>query len=306
MFLVGIAGPHLAVSGAVFAERLISQRLTDYIYLGPLPNVQGKSALDHSIHRVAQVLRALKQATGELTKYYSSLEFVLPSTSVSHGSLHHPPSRALPTPLHPMTLHVVPPSFREYTAEGKKYTVDYTSRLLPRSQFRAVFKGIACGEDGAKHNVVIKFAPAYCPDAHRKLAEMGRAPFLRFCEQVGSVGMYVVVMDYEERVDPHVPLDAEHVEMLRAAMEALHTDGYVHGDIRAPNILITKTGLKLIDFDWCGKAGTARYPADINLTSGIGWHSGVRRGGLIERGHDEHMFKLLTGHQYTATNSGFS
>ena len=36
MFLVGVAGPHLTVSGAVFAERFVSQRLTDYIYLGPL------------------------------------------------------------------------------------------------------------------------------------------------------------------------------------------------------------------------------------------------------------------------------
>jgi len=189
--------------------------------------------------------------------------------------------------------------------KDERYTVEYTSRLPPRSQSGAVFKGTVCGEDGVKHNIVIKFTPDYCKGAHEKLAEVGRAPLLRFCERVGSVGMYVVVMDYEEGVSPHALLVGEHAEQLRVAMEILNAEDYVHGDIRTPNILITGAGLKLIDFDWCGKAGVARYPADINLTSGIGWHNGVRRGGLIERGHDEHMFKLLTGHQYTATSSGF-
>jgi hypothetical protein len=48
MFLVGVAGPDLAVSGAIFAERFVSQRFTDYIYyFGPLPTCREQSALDH-------------------------------------------------------------------------------------------------------------------------------------------------------------------------------------------------------------------------------------------------------------------
>jgi len=79
----------------------------------------------------------------------------------------------------------------------------------------------------------------------------------------------------------------------------LHDEDYVHGDIREPNILVTAGGLKLIDFDWCGKAGGARYPADIALVPSLGWHDGVRRGGPIAKVHDEHMFKLLTGLLYS-------
>jgi len=74
------------------------------------------------------------------------------------------------------------------------------------------------------------------------------------------------------------------MEELWKAVKTLHDAGYVHGDIRRPNIMITTEGLKLIDFDWCGEVGTAKYPADIFMDPvRNGWHHGVSRGGLIER-----------------------
>lgn len=52
---------------------------------------------------------------------------------------------------------------------------------------------------------------------------------------------------------------------LQNALNILHREGYVHGDFRAPNILINKNGdVRIIDFDWCGKEGEARYPLFIN------------------------------------------
>lgn len=301
MFLVGVAGPHLAVSGAIFAETFVSQRFTDYIYLGPLPTLEGRSALDHSIRRVAQVLRALRQATDKLKEYYSRLEFTLPHRPKLRRSLHQPDSDSPPIPLHPIT-RVVPPSFREYTMGGEIYHVDYETRLGSPSPSGSVFKGaVTRKRDQAKHDVVIKFTATYCEGAHRKLAKMGLAPSLWFCGHVESVGMYVVVMDHGSGVGDYARLvKKEHVEQLRAAVQALHEEDYVHGDIREPNILVTKDGLKFIDFDWCGKAGVARYPADISLDLSLGWHNGVRRGGLIEKEHDEHMFELFTGLSYTA------
>jgi len=168
---------------------------------------------------------------------------------------------------------------------------------LPLPRPGAVFRGtIMRGGDHVKHNVVIKFTATYCANSHQKLAEMGRAPRLWFCEHVESVGMYEVVMDHEDEVRDYArPVNKEYVEQLRAAVKTLHDENYVHGDIREPKVLVTTGGLKLIDFDWCGKAGAARYPADISLASSFGWHDGVRRGGLIAKEHDEHMFKLLTG-----------
>lgn len=77
-----IAGPRLVVSGAIFAEIFISQWFTDYIYLGPLPILCRRSALDRSIRRVALVPHALNQATRELEDYHSMLEFTPSPTPV--------------------------------------------------------------------------------------------------------------------------------------------------------------------------------------------------------------------------------
>ena len=136
MFLVGVAGPHLTVSGAVFTERFVSQRFTDYIYLGPLPTSHGRSALGYSIRRVAQVLRALNRATDELADYYSRLEFTHPPTPKPRGSLDLPSSHYPPVPLHPISPGVVPPSFQEYVVGGETYKVDYGGRLAPSSPSR--------------------------------------------------------------------------------------------------------------------------------------------------------------------------
>ena len=47
-------------------------------------------------------------------------------------------------------------------------------------------------------------------------------------------------------------------------MQKAHQDGFVHGDLRPPNIIITNNGPQIIDFDWAGKIGIACYPVDIN------------------------------------------
>ena len=295
MFLVGLAGPHLAVSEAIFAERFISQRLTDYLYVGPLQTLHGRSPADDSVRRVARVLRALRKGTDELIDYYSNLQFTMPTTLMPHSSSLRDPS-LIPAPSVPISSRVVPPSFRKFTTAGVRYAVEYSRRLAPSFPAKAVFKAkIIRTTDKAMHDVVIKFTHMYCEDAHRKLAEVKRAPRMWFCDRVESVGMYVVVMDYEGGEQTDKPLECKaHIEQLREAVKTLHDAGYVHGDLRGPNVLVTASeGLKIIDFDWCGKEGEARYPADISLVPGLPWHDGVRRGGKITMEHDNYMLELL-------------
>lgn len=57
-------------------------------------------------------------------------------------------------------------------------------------------------------------------------------------------------------------------------MRKAHQDGFVHGDLRSPNIMITTAGPQLIDFDWAGKLGNAYYPVDINRE--IKWPKGKK------------------------------
>ena len=62
----------------------------------------------------------------------------------------------------------------------------------------------------------------------------------------------------------------------------------MHGDIRAPNILVGADGQpQMIDFDWSGKVGAARYP--VRLNRDIKWPDGTKPGGLIETCHDTEM-----------------
>jgi tRNA A-37 threonylcarbamoyl transferase component Bud32 len=56
-----------------------------------------------------------------------------------------------------------------------------------------------------------------------------------------------------------------HVQCLRTAVRALHDRGFVHGDLREPNILLVMDQVMLLDFDWCGPEGVARYPSDISM-----------------------------------------
>lgn len=46
----------------------------------------------------------------------------------------------------------------------------------------------------------------------------------------------------------------------------------------------------LIDYDWCGKEGEARYPPTIDEE--FEWPDGVLRGGLMRKEHDDALFWL--------------
>lgn len=80
------------------------------------------------------------------------------------------------------------------------------------------------------------------------------------------------------------------------AVELLHAEGLVFGEMRGPNVLLRKDGEPLlIDFDWCGPEGTACYPLGVNMHSAIPWHPDVNTGTLIKKEHDWHLLKVLAG-----------
>jgi len=67
----------------------------------------------------------------------------------------------------------------------------------------------------------------------------------------------------------------------------LEGKGYVHGDLRAANIMIKRDSLelKVIDFDWAGEAGHTYYPVERNDEI-RDWPKGSKQGGVISMGHD--------------------
>jgi tRNA A-37 threonylcarbamoyl transferase component Bud32 len=47
-------------------------------------------------------------------------------------------------------------------------------------------------------------------------------------------------------------------------VEKFHANGFVHGDLRLPNIIVCGDKLYLVNFDWGGKEGDATLP-DVRL-----------------------------------------
>ena len=158
------------------------------------------------------------------------------------------------------------------------------------------------GKDSDDGFIVVKFVDChYGEDVHRFLAEQGLAPKLLYFGKVApngpTYGPYrMVVMDFVEgctlAVLPENFLPAA-INQLEKIVTLLHQNGFVYGDLRAPNVMIT-TGdksVKLIDFDWAGKAGEAVYPA--LLSPSIKWPPGAMENGLITAEHDVAMIRFL-------------
>lgn len=148
--------------------------------------------------------------------------------------------------------------------------------------------------------VLVKFCTQYGEEAHGHLASHGLAPRLHCCvELAGRVIM--VVMDVVEGASSafykyrtrHLPSDL--AQKVKDAVKVLHDGGYVHGDIRRPNVLVEadERGVLLIDFDWAAKAGQARYPVTLNLSGQIPWATGTKAGGVIGMAHDDHVVEIL-------------
>lgn len=131
------------------------------------------------------------------------------------------------------------------------------------------------------------------------MADAGFAPKLHYFgpidagENAVSYGrLKMVVMDYVEgltlvhaREQHKVP--SNFITHLRQAIVQLHETGFVFGDLREPNIMVTpddEITVRLIDFDWAGKDGEVQYP--VLISPSIQWPAGVKALMPIEKQHD--------------------
>ncbi|KAG0697260.1 hypothetical protein DFH29DRAFT_946970 [Suillus ampliporus] len=106
------------------------------------------------------------------------------------------------------------------------------------------------------------------------MAEAGFAPKLLYYGKIDVVkgipsygGLRMVVMEYVDGMTAHSALQLPpsfHQELMKV-IEYCHDKGFVFGDLRKPNVMITKDGkVQLIDFDWAGREGKVAYPVPIS------------------------------------------
>jgi len=166
---------------------------------------------------------------------------------------------------------------------------------------------LATLDSSSYHNikVFVKLVPnSYSQDVQEHLAAHGLAPKLYGSAKVdGAPTAYIM-----EYLDPSVWqclnqfLGSDRVSLgsyikLQKAIQniitVLELKKYVHGDLRATNIMIRKDtcdspDLRVIDFDWAGVANQVCYPANRNPD--FKWPG--QAGGLIQDGHDRELVLL--------------
>ncbi|KAH7917447.1 hypothetical protein BV22DRAFT_1026316, partial [Leucogyrophana mollusca] len=121
-----------------------------------------------------------------------------------------------------------------------------------------------------EEGICAKFVRAYSLDAHEHLARLGCAPVLRGFQKMAG-GWSMVVMDrlpdeFETLSARNKPLPSSVFADISAKLELFHKAGFVHGDIRDTDIMLSglgETRFTIVDFDWARRAREARYPPRV-------------------------------------------
>ena len=261
--LVYVAGPYIGVAGAAFLGLPVVEPMTPMM---PLHHLAQNERL---LLATARMLRALKMALEDLDRYYNDLS---------------KERRTSPSTQQQLTFPYV-----DRVCIGKvEARLTYTSRL--EGGFH-VFRGNV--EPGSL-DVVIKFARRYSRACHEECHRLRIAPRLLACEPL-SGGWYVVVMEWLPNYKTLHSLSGKLTQRLtdavNTAVQQLHRAGFVHGDLRGPNVMVGRdNSIAFIDFDWAGTVGEAVYPPLMNPE--VRWHGDAKPGGEILPEHDMHLLGL--------------
>jgi serine/threonine protein kinase len=252
---------------------VIVQRLTDYIWVG-LDSVLSES----HITRIARAFYALKASLKKLNSYYESLH---PTGNLPADSRYFPSITAY----HPHGGELVQFKYVGFLENCPDcITLHARARTTPAQ------------------DIVVKFVDRYGKKAHQILADEGLAPKLLYCgsphlndDEPSYQSISMVVMEYVDGDTFAVAkqrMSEESIKTVRStvrrALLLLHSHGLVFGDLRSWNVMITKSDeVKLIDFNWSGEEGQAKYP--LLISPEIAWPEGVRALAVMRREHDLEM-----------------
>lgn len=245
----------------------------------PLTHLFDLQSNEHDHEALLPLIRAL----GALRNAINSLEEEYIKLSE--------PSARLANPFYP---------FRSYftSRDNSKVEFEYQERL---HRHKLLFR-VSTSEQN--RNLLLKFTQKYSKGAHEHCASHKIAPELYAIEEMAG-GWMMVVMEYLNEETYTLLCNSRIPEQIlrtgvRNAVFFLHRGNFVHGDIRGVNIMVKRewnecdvTGnVKLIDFDWAGQEGSARYPPNVNYEQ-VERPREARDGLFITKDHDDFMTNHL-------------
>ncbi|KAF5316481.1 hypothetical protein D9619_006109 [Psilocybe cf. subviscida] len=132
----------------------------------------------------------------------------------------------------------------------------FRNRHLYRATLTAARPSYPCGT-----KILVKFSRRYCMKLHDFCYHKRHAPKVLGFEKLPG-GWFATAMEYLADAEPITYPNPEQHDQVKRLVKDFHDEGFVHGDLRAANILFNKSSNNfwLIDFDWGGKADKVAYP----------------------------------------------
>jgi serine/threonine protein kinase len=165
---------------------------------------------------------------------------------------------------HPNICSLLRVSAGNNTQAEERINFQITERLMTGLEGKR-FLYLASTTDPNPQVILVKFSRQYSKDLHQFCTSVNHAPELLAFEVLPG-GWFGIGMEYfpsAERILESKNL-ANHGEKWLAdignIVTAIHTQGYVHGDLRPPNFIVDGETLLLVDFDWGGNEKDATFP----------------------------------------------
>ena len=186
--------------------------------------------------------------------------------------------------------------------DGYEIPFEYEEKLS-EGKFVYVVKTGASNYNDVPKLLVVKFVTNYGLDVHKVCANRNIAPKVYGYENINCDWKMVTMeyfSDYKLLTDPPLEKDQKMKlqKKIKDAVQEMHSEGLVHGDLRECNILYKEEEeknrdgdiqVKIIDFDWGGKEEAVRYPPRLNPN--ISWPLGVQINKPIKQIHDNDLLQ---------------
>jgi hypothetical protein len=261
--LMVIAGPNLSVLGAVHGAGSCVDPLVPL-----LPTLILKQDIV-MMTSVARTLKACKVCIQELKQCYNNM---------NDNEMDDIEQLKYPYPC-------------SFMINDSKFFFKYDNQIGDKLVFLAHLTGTY--PQIVANDIIIKYTRNYFRDAHTLCYSINEsAPKLYAHSELPS-GWHMLVMErvegnyFKERQE-----SPENKQRLINVIQELHQANFVHGDLRANNIIVSNNRVCLLDFDWSGIENVTKYPGFMNH-SDIDWADGASDGLVLHRNHDLYMLSKL-------------